>query len=105
MSNADKRMQELSKLVAQENWTVGVVIKDMYVLYELFFYVDSMITFQNASCHTWSNLELKIIMEEVPLVLKIFLDEEHTVEDLFHCALSSTKTCHPILTVARQLWL
>lgn len=51
MTNADKRMQEISNLVAQGNCTVGVVNKDLDVLYELFFYVDSMRTSHNVSCH------------------------------------------------------
>lgn len=38
-------------------------------------------------------VEINEIIERVSLVLQMFLNEDPTIEDFFHCALSSTETC------------
>ena len=61
-------------------------------LHEPFFYVESFEDMPEAimpypiKCF----LEVDEIVEQVPLVLQMFLNEDPTVEDLFHCAPSGS---------------
>ena len=72
-----------------------MVIEGLDDLYEPFFYVESSEDMPEAimlypiECF----LEVNEIAEQVPLVLQMFLNEDPTVEDLFHCAPSSSNTC------------
>ena len=72
-----------------------MVIEVLYDLYEPFFYVESSgdmpeaIVLYPIECF----LEVNEIVEQVPLVFQMFLNEDPTVEDLFHCAPSGSKTC------------
>ena len=72
-----------------------MVIEGLDDLYEPFFYVKSSEDMPEAIVPYPIKyfLEVDKIVEQVPLVLQMFLNEDPTVEDLFHCALSGSKTC------------
>lgn len=73
--------------VDQRNRGDGRVIEDLNNLDEHFYaesseYLQKAITPYLMKCF----LEINEIAEQVPLVSQMFLDEDPTAEDLFHCA-------------------
>lgn len=59
-----------------------MVIEILDDLYKSFIYVESSGEgLQTINCF----LEINEIVEQVPLVLQIYHDDDPTVEDLFHC--------------------
>ncbi|KAH3786625.1 hypothetical protein DPMN_164732 [Dreissena polymorpha] len=58
--------------------------------------LNPLITCQRPSCHSQSAVErfLKVneVVKELMLVWQVFLNHNSAVEDLFHCALPSSKS-------------
>ena len=85
----------IAEPIVLKNCAGSLVIEGLGDLYEPLLYVKSSEDGPEAivPCPIEGFLEVDGIVEQGPLVLPVFLDEDSTVDDLFHCAASGSKTC------------